>query len=151
MTQKTARQQAILGLVREKHVATQGELQKLLRGRGHDVNQGTLSRDIRELGLVKVPGNGSTHYAPVESVSPVVQAEATALVARWAKSVECAANLVVVKTDPGNANPVGVAIDRLLWSDVVGTVAGDDTLLVVARDGVRAKAVARRIINLRGS
>jgi len=96
-------------------------------------------------------GAPPVHAQALESVSPVVQAEATALVARWAKSVECAANLVVVKTDPGNANPVGVAIDRLLWSDVVGTVAGDDTLLVVARDGVRAKAVARRIINLRGS
>ncbi len=151
MTSKADRHRAILALVRERAVATQGELQRLLRARGHDVNQATLSRDIREIGLVNAAGNGHTRWATVDAVSPAVPAGGRALVARLVKSVECAGNLVVLRTDPGNANPVGVAFDRLQWTEVAGTVAGDDTLLVVVRDGVRAKAVARKIQELTGA
>jgi transcriptional regulator of arginine metabolism len=152
MTTKSERQQAILAIVRERPVGTQGELQRLLRARGHDVNQATLSRDIRELGLVKAPaGDGATRYAPVEAVSPVVHADSIALVSRMVKGAEAAGNLVVVKTDPGNANAVGIAIDRLRWPEILGTVAGDDTLFVVVREGARPGGIAKRILNLRGT
>jgi transcriptional regulator of arginine metabolism len=148
-SRKPARQEEILRLVRAEDVATQEELRKLLHARGHDVNQGTLSRDIHELGLVKAPYEGGVRYAVVEGVAPAAPADA--LAARMAKAVDVAGQLIVIKTEAGAASPLGIAIDRLAWPGVVGTVAGDDTLLIVARDGAQARAVAKRILRLRGA
>ncbi|MBI2933111.1 MAG: arginine repressor [Planctomycetes bacterium] len=149
MTRKAERQRAILDLVRGRRVATQLELRRLLKARGHDVNQGTLSRDIHELGLLKAADGGGTRYATVEEVTPVVRTESTALLARLVKAADWSGNLVVVQTDPGSANAVGVAVDHLQWPEILGTVAGDDTLLVVVREGTRARTLARRLLNLR--
>ncbi len=150
MKSKEDRQGAILEAIAAGAVATQAQLKKLLRARGFEADQATLSRDIRELGLVKVSGDGvHVRYAPVESVTAPIHARPSAVLERLVRRVDWSGNLLVVKTDPGEAGPVGLALDRMGWPEVVGTVAGDDTLLVVLREGASARRAARRIVDLK--
>ena len=150
MSTKGERQQAILRIVHERLVGTQGELKAMLRHRGIEVDQATLSRDIRELGLVKTSlESGGFRYSLVEEVTPVIATKSHKMVASLVKSVDYSGNIVVLKTGVGDANPVGIALDRFGWPEVIGTVAGDDTLLVVVREGVPAPRVAKRILDLK--
>ena len=150
MSEKVDRQKAILDVVATRAVSTQQELKELLKARGIDVDQGTISRDIKELGIVKVSDDGAHYkYAPVEAVAPATHQRPSAIVARLVKKVDWSGNLLVVKTDLGEASPVSLAIDRLGWPEVVGTVAGDDTLLVVVREGASARKVAKKILDLK--
>ena len=152
MSEKVERQKAILDVVGTRAVSTQQELKELLKARGIDVDQGTISRDIKELGIVKVSDDGAHYkYAPVEAVAPATHQRPSAIVARLVKKVDWSGNLLVVKTDLGEASPVSLAIDRLGWPEVLGTVAGDDTLLVVVREGVSARKVAKKILDLKTS
>jgi transcriptional regulator of arginine metabolism len=149
---RAGRHEAILRAVAEGVVRTQEELRRKVAARGFPVDQGTLSRDVRELGLVKVPGQDGegTHYALSRAAGTPPTSDPAAAVARFARGADWSGNLVVVATDAGNAGPLGIALDRLGWKEVLGTVAGDDTLLVVVREGARARAVAERIKALAG-
>ena len=150
MSSKSDRQKALLDVIAKHAVATQSEIKELLKARGIEADQATLSRDIKELGLVKTSEDGTHYrYSPLEAVSPSVHMKASAILARLVRKVDCSGNLLVVKTDPGEASPVGLALDRMGWPEVVGTVAGDDTLLVVAREGTPARKLAKRIMDLR--
>lgn len=147
-TRKADRQRRILEIVHARAVATQGELKEILKGDEIEVDQGTLSRDIRELGLVRVATETGFRYSPVEEATPVVPVRSQKLVGRLVKTVRKSRNLVVVRTDPGNAQAVSLAIDHLAWPEVVGTVAGDDTLLVVVDERVPAARIAKKILEL---
>jgi len=150
MSAKADRHNAILDLIAKHAVATQAELKDRLHDRGIEADQATLSRDIRELGLIKASDDGAHYrYAPVESVAPAGHLKASTILARLVRKIECSGNLLVVKTDPGEASPAGLALDRMGWSEVVGTVAGDDTLLVVAREGSPARKLAKKILGLK--
>jgi transcriptional regulator of arginine metabolism len=150
MTAKTDRQNALLDVIAKHAVATQSELKDRLKERGIEADQATLSRDIRELGLVKASEDGTHYrYAPVEAVAPPVHLKASAILARLVRKIDSSGNLLVVKTDPGEASPVGLALDRMGWREVVGTVAGDDTLLVVVRQGTPARKLAKKILGLK--
>ena len=150
MRDKMERHRAILEIVVKNVVATQAELKQLLKVRGFPADQATLSRDIRELGLVKTAEDGvHPHYATVEAVIPPITPRATAVLARLVKKVDVSGNLLVLKTDPGEAGPVAIALDRLGWAEVLGTVAGDDTLLVIVREGASSKRLARKILDLK--
>ena len=150
MSSKSERQNALLEVIAGKAVSTQSELKELLKARGIVADQATLSRDIRELGLIKASDDGAHYrYAPVESVSPPAHMKASTTLARLVRKIDCSGNLLVVKTDPGEASPIGLALDRMGWSEVVGTVAGDDTLLVVVKEGVAARKLAKRILDLK--
>ena len=152
MSVKVERQKAILELIGARAVATQQELKELLKAKGFEADQGTISRDIKELGIVKVSDDGTHYrYAPVEAVAPPAAHKPASIVARLVKKVDWSGNLLVVKTDLGEASPVSLAIDRLGWPEVVGTVAGDDTLLVVIREGVSARKVAKKLLDLKRS
>ena len=147
---KADRQNAILDVIAKHPVATQAELKDRLKDRGIEADQATLSRDIRELGLVKASEDGAHYrYAPLEAVAPPASLKASVILARLVRKIECSGNLLVVKTDPGEASPAGLALDRMGWEEVVGTVAGDDTLLVVAREGVPARKLAKKILGLK--
>lgn len=150
MTQKAERHREILAIVRERSVATQRALRRLLKARGHAVDQATLSRDIHELALVKVPENGTTRYAPVGAVAPDVRPEPIVLVARFVRGAHATGNLVVLTTDAGNASPVAEALDHLAWNDVVGTIAGENTVFVACRNETAAKKIAKQIADLGG-
>src|SRR5262245_28064003 len=150
MSAKADRHNAILDEIAKRAIATQAELKDRLKGRGIEADQATLSRDIRELGLVKASEDGAHYrYAPVEAVAPPVHLKASAILARLVRKIECSGNLLVVKTDPGEASPVGLALDRMGWEEVAGTVAGDDTLLVVAREGTPSRKLAKKILDLK--
>jgi transcriptional regulator of arginine metabolism len=140
---KTLRQRAVLQLLRQGAVASQEALQRALRKRGFKVGQATLSRDIRDLNLSKTAagytlpqGEGAAGWA-----LPPVQR----LVREFVLDVRPAQNLLVVKTIIGSAQPVAAALDDEEWEEVVGTIAGDDAILIVCPDKDSARKVAGRI------
>ena len=145
---KPSRQKAIVDIVGDKPVASQEELQRALAKRGFRVGQATLSRDIHELGLVKT-GDG---YAPpnrevsVDGALPSV----SRLAREFVLDVRPAQNLVVVKTAVGSAQPVAAALDGEQWPEVVGTIAGDDAILIVTPDKKAARKLEQRIRGLLG-
>ena len=147
---KPKRHAAILELVRERRVPSQEVLRELLAERGIEVAQATLSRDIRELGLVKVPdeNGGSVYTLPAGVTDP------TPTLGRLLPSLYLGAdgvgNLLVVKTLVGGAQPIAVGIDWEEWPEVVGTLAGDDTVLVILREAAQRERIVRRLEDLAG-
>jgi transcriptional regulator of arginine metabolism len=128
------RQGAILRLVRDQELGTQAELAAALHEAGHDVVQTTVSRDIRELGLVKVRGgSGRLVYAAPDEARP---RELAPSFRRTALSIESSGNLVLVTTQSGFASALAEEIDRAGHPLVLGTIAGDNTIMIVAREGV---------------
>jgi transcriptional regulator of arginine metabolism len=140
------RQGAILRLVRERPIATQAELAEALREAGYDIVQTTVSRDVTELGLVKVRADdGRLVYAPPGSRNGDRRRELALALRRWALSFESSGNLVVVLTPRGYATPLADSIDQAGHPDVIGTVAGENTILVVAREGVTGAELAGQL------
>ncbi len=140
---KASRQAQILELVRETRIESQEQLRGLLHRAGFEVTQATLSRDIRELGLAKIadPGGGS-FYAPPPDLE-VIQPHLEQLVPALLLSMEGTGNLLVIHTPAGSANALASAIDREDLADILGTIAGDDTLLVVTRNERSRRRVER--------
>jgi transcriptional regulator of arginine metabolism len=140
---KTLRQHAILELLKREAVANQEDLQKGLRKRGIKAGQATLSRDIRDLGLSKTAGGYSLPHGDGASVPALPPA--SRLVREFVLEVRAAQNLLVIKTSVGSAQPVAAALDDEDWPEAVGTVAGDDTILIVCLDNKDASKLAARI------
>ena len=146
---KAGRQRRIVGLIRQMPVTSQTQLVKMLRGSGFPVTQATVSRDLDELGAVKVRREGKVAYAlPGESVTVPAGDAYGRMFGESILSLESTGNLVVVKTPPGHAGMVGGALDRIGIEGVAGTVAGDDTILVVCKQGVMARRVEKRLRSL---
>ena len=146
MTTKFDRQGAILRLVQERSLSTQEEVAEALRDVGHEVVQGTVSRDIAQLGLVKVrDGSGRLVYAMPGAADLDRMSELTSALRRWALSMGPSANLLVVQTPPGHANALAQAIDQARLPDVLGTIAGDNTIMVIAREGVTGAAIEQQL------
>ena len=139
---KTYRQGQILKLIRSKRIGTQEELAQELKNQGIAATQVTLSRDIRDLRLVKTR-EGYQEMAPEES-GP----QFSLLAGEFLQDVLRPQNLVILKTSPGHANSVAVALDSEKWPEVVGTIAGDDTILVIAPDNPTAEAVQEKLLGL---
>ncbi len=135
---KSYRQGQILKLIRVEEIHTQDELARELKTLGIAATQVTLSRDIRELRLVKTREGYQRDAAPKRAGPQFAM-----LAAEFLHDVRCAQNLVVLKTAPGHANSVAVALDNEEWPEVVGTIAGDDTILVIAPDSATANRCAR--------
>ena len=135
------RHAAILRLVRERPISTQTELADALRSEGHDVVQTTISRDVHELGLIKVRRErGRLVYAFPEDVGP--SEEVSDAVARWALTIEPSGQLVVVTTPYGYASAFAQAIDVARHGHIAGTIAGENTVLLVAREPVTGAQLA---------
>ena len=140
------RHAAIQRLIREQHIATQSELAEALRAAGHEVVQTTVSRDIHELGLTKVRnGDGKLHYALPED-STAFDQDVTDALARWALTVEGSGNLVVVTTPYGYAQALAQALDVAHHPHIAGTIAGENTVLLVSREPVTGKQLAEEIL-----
>jgi transcriptional regulator of arginine metabolism len=137
---KAYRHGQILKLIRSKGIRTQDELARELQQSGLAATQVTLSRDIRELHLVKTQ-DGYREMLPDEA-GPSFRT----LAAEFLHDVRAAQNLVVLRTSPGHANSVAVALDNEEWPEVVGTIAGDDTILVIASDNAMAEALRKRFL-----
>jgi len=141
---KLSRHQAILKLLGKGSIPNQEELQKLLYRHGIEVGQATLSRDIRELGLVKSAGGYSLPGREVPLIDTDLRS-ISRLVREFVTSVRAAENLLVTKTSVGSAQPVAAALDEENWPEAIGTIAGDDTILVVCQDKRAAGRLAGRI------
>ena len=140
---KTLRQRAILDSLKHGTFSSQDGLQRALRKRGFKVAQATLSRDIRDLNLNKTHHGYSLPHG--ESAVGIALPPASRLVREFVLDVRSAQNLLVVKTIVGSAQPVAAALDEADWPDVVGTIAGDDTILIVCPDKEAAHRLASRI------
>ena len=148
---KTQRHAAILRIVRRDTVGSQEQLRELLRADGFDVTQATLSRDIRELGLAKVAApDGGSHYAPPEGGGSGVRPHLEQLLPTMLVSAEGVGPLLVLKTTTGGAQALALALDGAGWNEVIGTIAGDDAILVIVRSERARRAVHTRIRELAG-
>lgn len=144
---KPYRQAAILAIVGQEAIHSQEALRQRLQTQGFDVTQATLSRDIKELGLVKRASDSAYQRAgQPEAVRADVHEQALRrAVSEYLRGLETVDQLIVLRTDAGLAQPLAVAIDRATLPEVAGTIAGDDTVLVIARGARGAAAVAGRL------
>ncbi len=141
---KHYRRTQILELLRTENVATQADLRQQLQRRGIHVTQATVSRDIEELGVVKAREG----YRLPDSRQPIAPPLPTlaVILKEFLRDIRQASNLVIVKTHPGNAHTVAVALDAEQWPEVVGTVAGDDTIFVAAARARDASRIRKKIL-----
>jgi transcriptional regulator of arginine metabolism len=143
---KARRQAVILETVGNEQISSQEQLRRRLKARGYDVTQATLSRDIRDLGLVKRSSDGAYQQEGAEpSVPGSAGVALQRALAEYASGVSCVQQLIVVRTGAGMAQPLALAIDRAKLDEVVGTLAGDDTILVISRDARHARALAKQM------
>jgi len=140
---RNKRRSLILKIVSGRPVSSQGQLQKLLADQGVRTTQATLSRDIRDLGLVKVAVSPNSYrYLPRRGKAVLPGGGFGGSVVR---SIRAAGHLLVIQTPPGFAQSVAAAIDSLGWSELLGTVGGDDTVLIVVRDPQAAADAGKRL------
>jgi transcriptional regulator of arginine metabolism len=140
---KSFRHGQILKLIRGTQIHTQEDLAKELRRVGVPATQVTLSRDIRELGLVKTP-NG---YAEGAEIAATAKPDVPSAVRDTVLDIKLAQNLLVLRTPPAHANAVASALDHAEWPEITGTIAGDDTVLVVTPDAKTAQALRARFLD----
>jgi transcriptional regulator of arginine metabolism len=142
---KGRRQAAIVELVDREPVHSQEELRRRLHQRGFEATQATISRDIKELGLVKRAADGAYQRQGADAANPETALAALERAAEeYLRRVDRVQQLVVIRTGIGQAQPLAIAIDRAQLPEAVGTIGGDDTILVIARDGKRAAALVKR-------
>lgn len=142
MVSKKARQGHILEWIRSGEVRSQEELAALLSSKGVGATQSTLSRDIRELGLIKIRGcyalgGGGNAPLPAEELRRTLK--------QFVLGSGLSGNMLMIRTSPGNAHSVAVVLDGVHWPEVLGTVAGDDTVFALLRSAAEGKKVHRRI------
>ena len=143
---KTYRQSAILELVSRRVVRSQDTLRQQLAARGITATQATISRDIKDLGLVKRAVDGAYQRAQTETPSTAVTGDRVRrAIVEYLCRVDRVQQLLVLKTDPGQAQPLAFALDQAAWPDLVGTLAGDDTILAVMRTERSARTLERRL------
>ena len=140
MGRRQARHEAIREIVRASHIKTQKQLSEHLRDMGHACTQATMSRDVEDMGLIK---DGRGYYALPEELRLAKLARQLVL------SVQFACNIVVVKTEPGAAQGVSAALDAALLKGVLGTVAGDDTIMIAATSEEAAGTLAQQLEKFR--
>jgi len=147
---KERRQQTIAELIRGGALASQEELGERLADLGFAVTQATISRDLEQIGAVKVRRAGQLSYALPDQVQAPAAPRLAAFLRDFARSIETAANLVVIKTPPGSAHLIGVALDQSDLPEIVGTICGDDTIFVACRSAATATKL-RTTLNAAGS
>ena len=144
---KSVRWEAILKLIAEEEIGTQQKLAARLEAQGYDVTQATVSRDIRELGLIKHAAKGGGYRYAVAMTGNISKASEKfySLFAHNVTHIESALNQIVVRTYQGMAGAICAALDSMGWDKILGTIAGDDTILIICRDEAGANDLARRL------
>jgi transcriptional regulator of arginine metabolism len=142
---KERRQRAIADLIRSSALSSQEELSDRLGSLGFAATQATISRDLEQIGAIKLRQEGQLSYALPQSPRNGASPRVAAVFRDWVQSVEAAANLVVIKTPPGSAHLVGVALDSSNLAEIVGTICGDDTIFVACRSATEAQALSSKL------
>jgi transcriptional regulator of arginine metabolism len=146
---KTARHEKIMELIRDYQIDTQEELASRLNDAGFKVTQATVSRDIRALKMTKVSGkDGKSYYAILKDMPSTLTDKYTRVLNEALMSMDVGANLLVIHTVPGMAMGVGAALDALKWEEVLGCIAGDDTVMCACRTAEDAQTVMERVKNI---
>lgn len=145
---KKERQRLILEIVAARPVASQEELRRLLEARGLDVTQSTLSRDLRELRLARIPTPKGVRYASPEAADSEPRATLGDVLPQFFASVDGVGELLVLKTIPGGAQPIAEAIDAEGFSEVLGTLGGENTILIICRSFAAREHLERLISRL---
>ena len=143
---KERRQKAVADLIRSQTLSSQEEVASRLGGLGFEVTQATVSRDLEQLGAIKVRREGRVSYALPDQLGANAAPSRLASVLRdWVRSVDVAATMVILKTPPGSAHLIGVALDEAALPEVAGTICGDDTIFVACRSAGEAEALAIKL------
>ena len=146
---KNVRQNKIIEIISNQEVDTQEELSSILNGLGFNATQATVSRDIKELGLIKISGQTKKYmYAYQNRRNEVNELKMLNLFKNCVISIRVAKNIVVVKTLGGNGNTAGVMVDKLQLAEIVGSVAGDDTVIIVTKTVEDAEKVKQKLCDL---
>ncbi len=146
MANKADRHAVIRELIRANRVESQEELRQLLSGRGVRVTQATLSRDLRELAVGRIPGSDGPRYAESDTTEDTLTLDA--VLPQLFSRIDSVRELIVLHTMPSGAQPVSEAIDAAAWPEVLGTVAGENTILVICRSVDAQRDVAARLTRL---
>lgn len=150
MANKRERHDTILEIIANRVVSSQEDLRKMLLQRGWDVTQATLSRDLRELRLARVPTPEGARYAVTDGNIEESRAALDTLLPQLFLRIEGVSEMLVLRTVPGGAQPIAAALDGEGWSDVLGTVGGDDTILIICRSVAARDRVQRRLRAMAG-
>lgn len=150
MSNKRERQTAILEIVDTRAVSSQEDLRKLLLQLGWDVTQATLSRDLRELRLARVPTPQGARYAVTDGTIEDSRVALETLLPQLFLRIDAVSEMIVLRTVPGGAQPIAAALDGEGWPDILGTIGGDDTILIVCRSGSARDRSMRRLKALAG-
>jgi transcriptional regulator of arginine metabolism len=145
MISKKARQERLLEIIRKHRVKSQKELSSFFLKDGVEVTQATLSRDIREMGIVKVRG---AYHIQDEWTATLSDESIRRAFNQYVRSTGISGNIVIIRTSPGNAHSIGVLLDATHWSEVLGTVAGDDTIFVLLKNSRYGNKVLSKIREL---
>ena len=146
MGNKTSRQKMIQKIIEKDEIATQFELAEQLKRHGFNVTQATVSRDIKEIGLIKIPmeGNLSKYSMPVNISVGNIAERMRRMFMDNAVSVNAAENIIIVKTLPGTAQGLAACIDQSNWTEIVGSIAGDDTILLIIKEKVLVDGIMQK-------
>lgn len=138
---KVRRQKKIIEIIENQNISTQEDLAEALLKAGFEATQATVSRDIKELGLIKIPGDNNTYRysVPGEQGMTLNEDKLKRMFRELVVSVDYSDNIIVLRTYPGNAHGIASLIDGSKWAQVIGTVAGDDTILMVVKDSEKRK------------
>ena len=145
---KRQRQTAILGLVGARRIGSQDELKHLLSAEGWHVTQATLSRDLRELGILRASTDDGPRYVLPEMVAEDVKPSLDNLLPQLFSRLDGVGELIVLHTLPGGAQPIAEAVDAEGWPEVAGTLGGENTILVICRSAQARAAVSERLVKL---
>ncbi len=150
MANKRERHDTILEIVNARVVSSQEDLRKLLLQRGWDVTQATLSRDLRELRLARVPTPEGARYAITDGSTEESRAALDTLLPQLFLRIDGVSEMLVLRTVPGGAQPIAAALDGEAWSDILGPVGGDDTILIICRSVAARERIMRRLRGMAG-
>lgn len=145
---KRERQNSILELVGTHIIGSQEELRRHLQSRGWQVTQATLSRDLRELGVVRVPTDEGLRYVLPERLGDEAKISLEGLLPELFSRVDGVSELLVLHTLPSGAQPIAEAVDAQGWPEIIGTIAGENTILIVCRSAEARQALADRLLRL---
>ena len=147
---KERRQKAVAGLIRAHALGSQDEVATRLGDLGFEVTQATVSRDLEQLGAIKVRRDGRISYALPDQLnaSAAAPSRLASVLRDWVRAIDIAATIVVLRTPPGSAHLVGVALDESAFPDIAGTICGDDTIFAACRSAGDAEATAIRLREL---
>lgn len=151
MTKKSDRQGAIQRLVASRRIASQEELRQLLATEGWNVTQATLSRDLRDLGVVRAPGDDGARYLLPEMVSDEAKPSLDMLLPQLFSRIDGVSELLVLHTLPSGAQPIAEAVDAHGWPEIIGTIAGENVVLIICRSAAARETLTKRLVSLAGA